>query len=625
MLRARFPLPTDVNSSGATSGRAVEVSNRTGGTVTLSGNFTDDASTGGRFLFANNSGGTTNITGNVTMNSGAFNSLIVTNSANHAVTFSGTNTDIDTTSGTAVVIDGGGGTINFNSAGINTVNSTTGDAFVASGGGTVVIGGTANLTSTTGRAVAISSTTIGVAGVTLRSVSANGAVNGIVLNGTGSTGAFTVTGTGTTAGSGGTIQNTTGSSVLLTNVTGVSISNMNITNSGLHGIQGTNVTNLDLTGVIISGSGNALNEHGIFLTNLLGTGASSSNFHDLQVLNSDGDTAILIHQTAAGTGELLIDGASRIEDAREGGFEVRTQNNGATFNVTIGDASALGAGDTVLIDNAVIGAAFFAEQGAITATVRNSNIIDGGGIGSIVRAGSGASGVGFTGVTGQSTSATGQITLTVTGNNIDIENAGAGGTGSAGVALGGSGNVNGTISNNTIDSNDEFVDGVFTNFTGVGTAAQNKILIDNNTINMVGSGGNETIAGIDINASDSTGGLSVTITNNTITSAGDNGFSAGIVAISGDLGGGDSNTLCVDITGNSVSTPNLPLLGVDGNDYVFVSFTGTTTQIEGAPLGVLSEAQIDTYIAGVNAGATVATDINVFTAGGAFNGVGTCP
>ena len=122
--------------------------------------------------------------------------------------------------------------------------------------------------------------------------------------------------------------------------------------------------------------------------------------------------------------------------------------------------------------------------------------------------------------------------------------------------------------------------------------------------------------------------MSTHITNNTITSAGDNGFSAGIVAISGDTGGGDNNTLCLNITGNNVSTPNIvPPAGHDGNDYVFVSFAGTDTQIAGAGAGGLTELQIDTFITTNDSGAaaTVADDVNVFVAGGTFTGAVSCP
>ncbi|MDZ4849553.1 MAG: hypothetical protein SGI77_09675 [Pirellulaceae bacterium] len=55
-----------------------------------------------------------------------------------------------------------------------------------------------------------------------RSISASGAVNGVVLNNTGTNGGLTVTGTGA-VNSDGTIQNTTGDSIVATNTHDISL------------------------------------------------------------------------------------------------------------------------------------------------------------------------------------------------------------------------------------------------------------------------------------------------------------------------------------------------------------------------------------------------------------------
>lgn len=77
-----------------------------------------------------------------------------------------------------------------------------------------------------------------MSGLTFRSISANGAVNGIVLNNTG-TGGLTVTGDGGGAynASGGMIQNTTGVGVSLASTQNVSLNYMTITGSGDDGIE----------------------------------------------------------------------------------------------------------------------------------------------------------------------------------------------------------------------------------------------------------------------------------------------------------------------------------------------------------------------------------------------------
>jgi hypothetical protein len=119
--------------------------------------------------------------------------------------------------------------------------TTSGAGVTASGGGTVTMTGAGNsVTSTTGTAITINGTTIGAAGVTLESVSSTGAVNGIVLISTGSSGGFTVTGTGV-AGSGGTITGSTGSAIILTDTQDVSLSWMSILNPQNHGILATNL------------------------------------------------------------------------------------------------------------------------------------------------------------------------------------------------------------------------------------------------------------------------------------------------------------------------------------------------------------------------------------------------
>src|SRR5207302_6224218 len=99
------------------------------------------------------------------------------------------------------------------------IDTTSGKGYEATGGGTVAVTGSNNsVTTTTGRALNVDSTTIGASGLTFHDISSNGASNGIRLNSTGSSGGLTVTGDGgaTANGSGGTIQNSTADGVRLT-------------------------------------------------------------------------------------------------------------------------------------------------------------------------------------------------------------------------------------------------------------------------------------------------------------------------------------------------------------------------------------------------------------------------
>src|SRR6185503_19087855 len=118
----------------------------------------------------------------------------------------------------------------------------------------------------------------GANGLTFHDISANGAVDGIVLNNTGTSGGLTVTGVGTTAGSGGTIQNTTGDGISLTSTQDVSLSNMFINGSLGNGIFGNGVNGLVLNRLSVSGSGDNASESNIRLTELTGNGSHATTF-----------------------------------------------------------------------------------------------------------------------------------------------------------------------------------------------------------------------------------------------------------------------------------------------------------------------------------------------------------
>jgi hypothetical protein len=200
------------------TGATADITGRSGGTVTLSGNIADGADAGGGITLASNTGGTT--------------------------TFSGTSKVLSTGASDAVTSSGSAHTINFTNGGLN-ITTTSGKGFEATGGGTVNVqtGGSDNVISTTtGRALNIASTTIGANDVTFKSISsgtgASGPANGIRLDTTGTTGDLVVTGgAGLTAdGSGGTIQTTSSNGVDLRNSHSASLDQVNITNAGDSGV-----------------------------------------------------------------------------------------------------------------------------------------------------------------------------------------------------------------------------------------------------------------------------------------------------------------------------------------------------------------------------------------------------
>jgi hypothetical protein len=211
--------------SKTSSGRPVEVRNRTGGTVLLNGT----------------------ASGGITCNTSCTGINLGTNGAG-TVTFAG-----------GMVLSTGGNTA-FNATGGGTVNVCATNDCAA---GTAVVN---TLTTTTGTALNVSSTNIGGSGLTFRSITVSGngtnPTNGVVLNATGSNAGLTVTGTGS-ASSGGTIQNTGSHGIMLTNTRDVMLDRMNIQSTGASGVSGSEVTNFTFTNGTVNNSGNANHESNI--------------------------------------------------------------------------------------------------------------------------------------------------------------------------------------------------------------------------------------------------------------------------------------------------------------------------------------------------------------------------
>lgn len=266
-----------ISYTGTASSRTVEITGRTGGTVTLSGNITTSAGTG--INVASNTGGT--------------------------IAFSGSSKSLSTGANTAVTLaTNTGATINFTNGGL-VINTTSGTGFSATGGATAVnVTGTGNTISSSSGATALNvvSTTIGGSGLNFLSISSTGGtVPGINLNTTGS-GGLTVTGDGgeSNNGSGGSITNKTGSSefsgtpgVRLFNVSNVRLKYMNITgcnHSGIYGglvsnpsgaIDASTINGFQLERCNITGNGDTgtslPDETGVDLYNLVGTAIGGSN------------------------------------------------------------------------------------------------------------------------------------------------------------------------------------------------------------------------------------------------------------------------------------------------------------------------------------------------------------
>ena len=177
-----------------------------------------------------------------------------------------------------------------NAAGI-TLSGVSGDFDVTTG----------TLDSGSATAVSIAGSPIDL-GVTLTSVSANGAANGININNT--TGSFTVAGDGgaTQNDSGGSILNTVSDGISLTSTTNITLNQMLVDNTGRHGVFGTGVVNLTVNDSIFDHIGDADTEDAFsFKTESLGIDNNISgtltldnvditNFHEsgLHVYNETG-------------------------------------------------------------------------------------------------------------------------------------------------------------------------------------------------------------------------------------------------------------------------------------------------------------------------------------------------
>lgn len=256
-LNANF---SAVNSTGGANG--VSLTNVTGtsnfGTGALSG------STGDTFFVSGQNG---TFTYNGTIDSGSAHSVNVTGKTGGTVTFGGKVTDTDTG---VTLTSNTGATINF--TGGMALNTNANAAFTATGGGTV--SATQNnttilntLQTTTGTALNVANTTIGASGLTFRSINVTGdntnPADGIILNNTGVSGGLTISGNGGSCTpalstcTGGTIQGTGSHGISLTTTSSVVFNLISVHNTGDHGIFGNGVNGFVLRDSRVFNFGNA--------------------------------------------------------------------------------------------------------------------------------------------------------------------------------------------------------------------------------------------------------------------------------------------------------------------------------------------------------------------------------
>jgi hypothetical protein len=277
--------------------------------------------------------------------------------------------------------------------------------------------------TTSGGVIDLSGMTLGV---TLRSARSNGGTNGIRLHTT--TGSFTVTGTGTTAGSGGTVQNATQRGASLTSAANVTLKNMNFTNnattqtvsgvtcgsnlvtsdnlacvasiylqnttnsafdgvvvdgSSQIGINGNGVNGFSLTNSEVKNAGNEAFESGLLFQNLSGTVTlTNANIHNnasrqMFVENLAGSMTMSVSgsslsNSSAATGQqgLLVDlvnSASAIVNVSSSTFS----NNGAGN----GNAVQINGANSATLNVTIIGSSFQTNAaGIVLAAVGAANL-----------------------------------------------------------------------------------------------------------------------------------------------------------------------------------------------------------------------------------------------------------
>jgi methionine-rich copper-binding protein CopC len=540
----------------------------------------------------------------------------------------------------------GGATMNF--SGPLTLTTGTSNAFSATGGGTVNVTGSGNtIATTTGTALNVSNTTIGSNGLTFRSISANGATNGIVLNNTGANNALTVTGNGGTCTSantagcdGGFIRNSTGANdlsatpvgtgIVLNNTKGVSLTRMHIAGNSNFGIRGSDVNGFTLDRSVFDGVNGDTNSSG------------STSYNESAVLFDN--------PTAGGAG--LTGSASITNSSISGGYsnQVWVSNESGTLNRltldtdTFGDNNTLNGNDAVQIEGigsattnvTVKNSAFTAANGDLfqmigsgnggdldytNNTVSNSrpvNQIATGG-GGVTLSGGGGSGPFHVDVHGTNTfrdSLTNAITLVKGFGPGDMDARITGATiGVAGVPN--SGSLEGS--------------GISFDHQGGDANSDVRLTMTNNTIRQYNNFGIGLQAGAGIATS---GHLDMTVTGNTVANPGTNpnvgnvfqgiALNNGVTParVNGDTVNGDSFQTCLDLANNIATNSGRN----GGTDLRVRQRMNTTVRLPGYSGGASDTTAVSNFLLGQNTAATASAfkETTNVPSGGGFVGGSAC-
>lgn len=565
-----------VTGSGA---RAADISGRTGGSVTLSGDLTD---TGLGVRVQNNTGGTIAFTGG---------SKSFSTGANDAVTLSG-NT---------------GATVQFAGGGL-AVATTTGAGFSATGGGTLTVTGAQNtIASAGGVALRVENTTIGASGLTFHSVSANGGPNGIVLVNTGAANGLQVTGDGSTAGSGGTIQNvggadgsTEGIGVYLSGVRNVSLARMIIQDAQNFGIRGVGVNGFSMSHTAVAGAhgtSGVLEEASVAFNGLTGSATianssvSGGRADNFRVVNAGG---VLDRLTFSNT-------TIGLNSAAEGDEGLALEaTGGAVLNVTVQNSTFLGARAEVVQALAAAGATMDLVFTANTISNTHPSIVAASG--GVLVFGAGTVSYQFSGNTFRDAVGT-ALLVNASGAAAAfsgrIEN---NQVGVAGVPNSGSASASGI----QVESN---------------AGGDHTVLIDGNVVRGYNS------HGIHLRPGDALGSpvvFNATVTGNTVTNPGTINTNFNGLHLNNGVVSADGFTSCVDIRGNTLAGSGAGSSFPNNADFRLRQRFATTVRLPGYAGAANDNAAVVAFVQANNAGAPSGNAANSVPTGGGFVGGAAC-
>jgi VCBS repeat-containing protein len=580
-----------VNINGSTAGMNLQftsVSSNNSNTSAISFNEAKGTFNAGGGTLSNATGNTVNITGNnsgddlnFTYN-GAINddgALLVNISGQTGGTkdFNGLLTDGAGAGGGVSLSSNTGATIRFD--GGMSLKTTTDAGFTATGGGTVAVTGTNTVATSSGTALNVNATTIHADDLTFKSISSNGAANGIVLNNTGTSGNLIVTGdnnTGVTSGtnsSGGVIQNST-NGISLTNTLDPSFTNMHILTSLGSGVVGTSVTGFTFRNGKIDNSGTdhllAATANIAFNTqtggadnNIAGTINISGNvltnayYHGVSIFN-DSTAATIANATISNN---TITSATGTLNSKGIGIQLIANGGADVFKATI---------DQNAITN------FPSDAGIL---VQGGNLSEGGNDGIL----------GQVSVSGGNTTGHATNVIAITNNLL---------TGQAGVGFGTQGilaSVNGTGTGNFNISNN-IVQNTVGNSISLNTfgdaitfyTVSNNTVVSHNSVGAAGiAGGTSTSTGYTTN----TPSMTVTVSNNNVSQTDGNG----ILLVARDNAASNAEwELTAKVLNNVVAAPLggvRPGIRIDagnssGDNDVRLEISGNTSSGSGGTKGI---------------------------------------